>query len=68
MHWKVRLMARQDMLSNVKVIFLDADNYEQAKSMVNVEKNQVATFEVLEEELNGTVVNDRQDRKSSRNP
>lgn len=61
-------MTRQDMLSNVKVIFLDADNYEQAKSMVNVEKNQVATFEVLEEELNGSVVHDGQDRKEIRKP
>lgn len=68
MRWKIRLMTKPDMMSNVHVIFLEANSYEEAKKMVQLEANQVATFEVLEEELNGTVVNDRQDRKSSRNP
>ncbi len=61
-------MTKPDMMNNVHVIFLDANSYEEAKSMVQLESNQVATFEVLEEELNGTVVNDRKDGETDSKP
>ena len=68
MRWKIRLMTKPDMMSNVHVIFLEANSYEEAKKMVQLEANQVATFEVLEEELNGSVVHAGQDGKEDRKP
>jgi len=68
MHWKIRLMTKPDMMSNVHVIFLEANSYEEARKMVRVEANQVATFEVLEEELNGSVDNVRQDGTEIKRP
>lgn len=68
MRWKIRLMTKPDMMANVHVIFLEADSYEQARKMVRLEANQVATFEVLEEELNGSVVHAGQDGKEDRKP
>lgn len=68
MRWKIRLMTRPDMMSNVHVIFLEANSYEEARKMVQLEANQVATFEVLEEELNGSVVNDRKNGEQDTKP
>jgi len=68
MRWKIRLMTRPDMMTNVHVIFLEANSYEEAKKMVQLEANQVATFEVLEEELNGSVAHAGQDGKQDRKP
>ena len=52
MQWKVRIMTKPDMMNNVSVIFLEAPSFEAAKQQVTIAENQVATFEVKEEELN----------------
>ena len=52
MQWKVRIMTKPDMMHNVSVIFLEAPSFEAAKKQVKIADNQVATFEVKEEELN----------------
>ena len=45
-------MTKPDMMHNVSVIFLEAPSFEAAKKQVTIAENQVATFEVKEEELN----------------
>ena len=52
MQWKVRIMTKPDMMNNVSVIFLEAPSFEAAKQQVTIAENQVATFEVKEEQLN----------------
>ena len=52
MQWKVRIMTKPDMMHNVSVVFLEAPSFEAAKKQVTIAENQVATFEVKEEELN----------------
>ena len=51
MQWKVRIMTKPDMMNNVSVIFLEAPSFEAAKQQVTIAENQVATFEVKEEQL-----------------
>jgi len=45
-------MTKPDMMHNVSVVFLEAPSFEAAKKQVTIAENQVATFEVKEEELN----------------
>ena len=52
MQWKVRIMTKPDMMHDVSVVFLEAPSFEAANQQVKVPENQVATFEVKEEELN----------------
>jgi hypothetical protein len=51
MLWKVRIMEKPDLMSNVRIQFLEANTFEEAKKMVPLKENNVATFEVLEEEF-----------------
>tara|TARA_R100000781_G_scaffold1768_1_gene2990 strand:+ start:130 stop:339 length:210 start_codon:yes stop_codon:yes gene_type:complete len=50
MQWKVRIMEKPDMMANVRVMFLEAPSFEEAKKQVILNDNNVATFETLEEE------------------
>jgi len=43
-------MEKPDLMANVRVMFLEADTYEEAKKMVPLKDNNVATFEVLEDD------------------
>ena len=52
MQWKVRIMTTPDMMDDVSVVYLEAPSFEAAKQQVKLADNQVATFEVKEEELN----------------
>ncbi len=51
MLWNVRIMEKPDLMSNVRIQFLEANTFEEAKKMVPLKENNVATFEVLEEEF-----------------
>ena len=51
MLWKVRIMEKPDLMSNLRIQFLEANTFEEAKKMVPLKENNVATFEVLEEEF-----------------
>tara|TARA_Y100000590_G_scaffold419671_1_gene521612 strand:+ start:161 stop:346 length:186 start_codon:yes stop_codon:yes gene_type:complete len=44
-------MEKPDLMSNVRIQFLEANTFEEAKKMVPLKENNVATFEVLEEEF-----------------
>lgn len=48
--WRIRIMEKPDLMANVRVMFLEADTYEEAKKMVPLKDNNVATFEVLEDD------------------
>ena len=48
---KVRILEKPDLMSNVRIQFLEANTFEEAKKMVPLKENNVATFEVLEEEF-----------------
>jgi len=48
--WKIRIMEKPDLMANVRIQFLEADTYEEAKKMVPLKDNNVATFEVLEDD------------------
>jgi hypothetical protein len=50
MQWKVRIMEKPDMMANVRVMFLEAPDYLEARKQVALTDNQVATFETLEED------------------
>lgn len=50
MQWKVRIMEKPDMMGNVRVVFLEAPTYPEARKQVTLTDNQVATFETLEED------------------
>ena len=50
MQWKVRIMEKPDMMANVRVMFLEAPTYPEARKQVTLTDNQVATFETLEED------------------
>ena len=53
-------MEKPDLMANVRIQFFQANTYKEAKSMVPLKENNIATFEVLEEELNEHVkTNDR---------
>tara|TARA_R100001594_G_scaffold75496_1_gene110259 strand:+ start:64 stop:252 length:189 start_codon:yes stop_codon:yes gene_type:complete len=43
-------MEKPDMMANVRVMFLEAPSFEEAKKQVILNDNNVATFETLEEE------------------
>ena len=46
------------MMANVRVMFLEAPSFEEAKKQVILNDNNVATFETLEEEyVKGTKTN-----------
>ena len=45
-------MTKPDMMHDVSVVYLEAPSFEAAKQQVKLADNQVATFEVKEEELN----------------
>ena len=58
MQWKVRIMEKPDLMANVRVMFLDAPSFEEAKKQVLLNDNNVATFETLEEDyVKGTKTN-----------
>ena len=58
MQWKVRIMEKPDMMANVRVMFLEAPSFEEAKKQVILNDNNVATFETLEEDyVKGTKTN-----------
>ena len=44
-------MTKPDMMHDVSVVYLEAPSFEAAKQQVKLADNQVATFEVQEEEL-----------------
>ena len=44
-------MTKPDLMHNVSVVFLEAPSFEAAKKQVTIADNQVATFEVKEEQL-----------------
>jgi len=50
MQWKVRIMDKPDLTTNVRVMFLEAPTYPEARKQVALTDNQVATFETLEED------------------
>ena len=50
MQWKVRIMEKPDLMPNVRVMFLEAPSFEEAKKQVILNDNNVATFETLEED------------------
>ena len=50
MQWKVRIMEKPDLMANVRVMFLEAPSFEEAKKQVILNDNNVATFETLEED------------------
>ena len=50
MQWKVRIMTRPDFTSTVRIMFLEADSFEEAKKQVPLADNHEATFETLEED------------------
>ena len=50
MQWKVRIMEKPDLMANVRVMFLEAPSFEEAKKQVLLNDNNVATFETLEED------------------
>ena len=50
MQWKVRIMEKPDMMANVRVVFLEAPTYPEARKQVTLTDNLVATFETLEED------------------
>lgn len=55
-------MTKPDMMNNVSVIFLEAPSFEAAKQQVTIAENQVATFEVKEEELNARETQEKEKR------
>tara|TARA_B100000131_G_scaffold282605_1_gene289949 strand:+ start:1207 stop:1416 length:210 start_codon:yes stop_codon:yes gene_type:complete len=58
MQWKVRIMEKPDLMANVRVMFLEAPSFEEAKKQVLLNDNNVATFETLEEDyVKGTKTN-----------
>ena len=50
MQWKVRIMEKPDLMANVRVMFLAAPSFAEAKKQVILNDNNVATFETLEED------------------
>ena len=62
MQWKVRIMTKPDMMHNVSVIFLEAPSFEAVKQQVTIAANQVATFEVKEEQLNAGETQEKEKR------
>ena len=51
-------MEKPDLMANVRVMFLDAPSFEEAKKQVLLNDNNVATFETLEEDyVKGTKTN-----------
>ena len=58
MQWKVRIMEKPDLMANVRVMFLEAPSFEEAKKQVLLNDKNVATFETLEEDyVKGTKTN-----------
>tara|TARA_R100000458_G_C8190565_1_gene184413 strand:- start:574 stop:762 length:189 start_codon:yes stop_codon:yes gene_type:complete len=51
-------MEKPDLMANVRVMFLEAPSFEEAKKQVLLNDNNVATFETLEEDyVKGTKTN-----------
>ena len=47
LRWKVRVMEKPDLWKSTRYIFLEAETFEEAKKLVPLKDNSVATFEVV---------------------
>ena len=47
LRWKVRVMEKPNLWESTRFIFLEAETFEEAKKLVPLKDNSVATFEVV---------------------
>jgi len=61
LRWKVRVMEKPDLWKSTRYIFLEAETFEEAKKLVPLKDNNVATFEVV---TNDDMGNDKRSEKT----
>jgi len=61
LRWKVRVMEKPDLWKSTRYIFLEAETFEEAKKLVPLKDNNVATFEVV---TNDDMGNDKRSDKT----
>ncbi len=61
LRWKVRVMEKPDLWKSTRYIFLEAETFEEAKKLVPLKDNSVATFEVV---TNDDMGNDKRSDKT----
>ena len=61
LRWKVRVMEKPDLWASTRYIFLEAETFEEAKKLVPLKDNNVATFEVV---TNDDMGNDKRSDKT----